>query len=484
MTDGKHKTGRLKFSKTRRIFVMLRAVFVILMLLFFTGVFAGDVMAVSGVPSVISYQGRLSDSSDNLLGGSGTTYYFKFSIWDNATINSGNRLWPAAAPSTTTANVKNGVFNVNIGDTASGYPDALVFNFNTNSAIYLQVEVSSNNSTYQTLSPRQRIAASAFAQLAGAVSGTSTPSSFGTTTPIGNSVVTIEASSTSAIPLSLRAASGQIANIFQIQNSANSDLLFVNSSGGLFASSTLQVTGNTILYGNLGVGTTTPAKNFAVQGDSLFSGDIFFANLTATGTTRLNGNTYAWPASITSGNFLQTDSSGNLTWATASGGGGGGGFDSVTTEGGFIRLATTTNRVGIGTTTPYAKLSIGQTNGAGIATTTLAIQPVSGQTANIIDIFNTSGNLTTTLDVNNLLTIGGGIISRASSSITSSLHVSGLLNASSTLLVGGGSAATSTFTSNLDTAANLEADRIQTVSTTASSTFANGINLTKGCFSI
>ena len=97
--------------------------------------------ALSGVPTVIGYQGRLANSSGDLLGGSGTAFYFKFSIWDNATVGSGNRLWPLSAPVSVSATVRQGVFNVDIGDTVSGYPTRLDYNFNTNNAIYLQVEV-------------------------------------------------------------------------------------------------------------------------------------------------------------------------------------------------------------------------------------------------------------------------------------------------------------------------------------------------------
>ena len=186
--------------------------------------------AANGAPTIISYQGRLADSSGNLLGGTGTTYYFKFSIWDNATVGSGTRLWPIVAPSSSSHTVRQGVFSVNIGDTTSGFPDALDYNFNANSNVYLQVEVSADNASFQTLSPRQRISASAFSRLSEAVSGATRPSSFGTTTPIGLSVVTIEATSTASIPLSIRAFFGQAANILQIQNSVGDNLVSVNSA--------------------------------------------------------------------------------------------------------------------------------------------------------------------------------------------------------------------------------------------------------------
>jgi hypothetical protein len=126
-------------------------------------------IAAPGTPNIISYQGRLTDASGNLLGGSGTTYYFKFSIWDNETVGNGTRLWPSAAPTSLSKTVRQGVFNVNIGDTAAGYPDTLDHDFSANDSVFLQIEVSSNNSTFETLGPRQRITAAAFAKTAGSV---------------------------------------------------------------------------------------------------------------------------------------------------------------------------------------------------------------------------------------------------------------------------------------------------------------------------
>ncbi len=87
----------------------------------------------AGTPTIVSYQGRLADASGNLLGGaSGTTYYFKFSIWNVATGGSSgtNRLWPISDPSSVSLTVRQGVFNANIGDTANGYPDTLDYDFN------------------------------------------------------------------------------------------------------------------------------------------------------------------------------------------------------------------------------------------------------------------------------------------------------------------------------------------------------------------
>ena len=207
----------------------MKNIFVIILFLFAFLSLCISVYA-AGTPSIISYQGRLADSNGDLLGGSGTTYYFKFSIWDNATVGSGSRLWPSSAPSATTVTVREGVFNVNIGDTDNGYLDELDLNFNINSDIYLQVEVSSDNIDFETLSPRQRIASAVFSQLTGVVSGTG-QSSFGTTTPFSSAVVTVEATSTSAIPLVIRSIASQVADLFRIISSAGSKL-FTFTAGG------------------------------------------------------------------------------------------------------------------------------------------------------------------------------------------------------------------------------------------------------------
>ncbi|MEK7464665.1 MAG: hypothetical protein AAB617_02715, partial [Patescibacteria group bacterium] len=147
---------------------------VISIFLAFGGFYLPKVESATGIPRIISYQGRLADADGDLLGGSGgTNFFFKFSIWDSPTSSpiSGNQLWPASSSSITTSSVVSGVFNVNIGDTANGYPDTLNYDFFTNSDVYLQVEVSSNGSGFETLSPRQRIAASGFAINADTVSG-------------------------------------------------------------------------------------------------------------------------------------------------------------------------------------------------------------------------------------------------------------------------------------------------------------------------
>ena len=145
---------------------------IILILAICLALSAGAISAASAPPTIISYQGRLADSDGQLLGGAGATYYFKISFWNDAA--SGNQVWPTTTdPTVSSSTVRHGLFNLNIGDTANGYPDVLDYDFSANPNIYLQIKVSADNvdANFETLSPRQPINSAAFAQLAGSVQG-------------------------------------------------------------------------------------------------------------------------------------------------------------------------------------------------------------------------------------------------------------------------------------------------------------------------
>ncbi|HUO50790.1 MAG TPA: hypothetical protein VMU25_04480 [Candidatus Paceibacterota bacterium] len=130
--------------------------------------------ANTGAPEILSYQGHLLDSSGNLLGGSGTPYCFRFSLYDSATVGSGVKLWPAGTPSSMTVTVTNGAFTAGVGDTNAG-GDALTYNFQDNDSVYLNVEVANKTGgvcgTFETLSPRERITSSGYALNANTVGG-------------------------------------------------------------------------------------------------------------------------------------------------------------------------------------------------------------------------------------------------------------------------------------------------------------------------
>jgi hypothetical protein len=341
-------------KNVRKLFAQRSKIFTISVLCICFLFFSSKVLA-AGTPTILSFQGRLADSSGNLLGGSGTDYYFKFSIWNSPTVGSGVKLWPTTSPSSATSTVRQGVFTINIGDTAAGYPDVLDYNFSSASDIYLQIEVSPDNgtSTFQTLAPRQRITAAAFARLSGAVSGADTPSTFGTTTANAGTQVTIEATSTNSILLALRARAGQLANLFQIQNTSGSNLFSIDANGGIFGASTFNILGTSTLATTtattltvsgptvLGIASTTAVtaatlyaptlgSNVAPSADTTFSLgtnalrflNLFAQNVFASSSVVTNATSTNLYASKFSGAGLVTscaDPSGKLLWDATTG---------------------------------------------------------------------------------------------------------------------------------------------------------------------
>jgi Chaperone of endosialidase len=216
--------------------------------------FALPASAARGVPAAVSYQGTLADTGGNPLGGTGTQYYFRFSLWDSATVGQGSRVWPASAPTALPLLVRQGAFSVDIG--GAGYPDALDYDFSANSSVYLQVEVSPDDSSFETLSPRSAVTSSPFAQVASRVSGLG-QSTFGTTSPFASSVLTAQSTSSSAVALTLFGAAGQASHIFDVFSSTGSSLFAVAGDG------------------KVGIGTTTPGARLSVKGAGLTTGQAF-----------------------------------------------------------------------------------------------------------------------------------------------------------------------------------------------------------------
>ncbi len=249
------------------------------------------VYGAAGVPKILNHQGRLFDASENPLGGSGTDFCFKFSIYDNATAGMGAKLWPSGTTSIMVVNVKNGVFNAGVGDTAAG-GDALDYNFQDNDSIFLNVEVAAQSGgscagvSFENLGPRQRIFASGFAINADTVDGFhAAQSAVDNQIPaltFGNLIlggVNPQLNSTSTNTLTLQGGSGTgdiqffssankitSAGSLMLAGIINAPALNIGSTSTVstFSTGGLTVGGNqfaiTQTFGYVGVGTTTPKE--------------------------------------------------------------------------------------------------------------------------------------------------------------------------------------------------------------------------------
>lgn len=239
-----HTSGDQVIRMARRVIYAVLALLIIfclfLLYAFASNLFrVASVHAATGVPKILSYQGRLFDSSGNLLGGVGTQYCFRFSIYDS--ISGGTKLWPAATSSIMTATVKNGVFNVGVGDVAAG-GDALTYDFQSNDTVYLNVDVATKvdpvctggSEVFETLSPRERIVASGYAINSFSVdgftagqnaSGSQIPVLNGGNLTLGGTNPQINATGTNTLTLQGGTGTGAI-QFFSASN-------FINASGSL-----------------------------------------------------------------------------------------------------------------------------------------------------------------------------------------------------------------------------------------------------------
>ena len=147
-------------------------------------------------------------------------------------------------------------------------------------------------------------------------------------------------------------------------------------------------TNGLLVEGNVGIGTTSPAKTLDVNGTGRFAGALTLATM----------------LSCAGGQALQTDSSGNVTCGIPTGSGISTAGGWATNNSGLVSLSTTTDLTVIGaTSTPYAKLSV--ISGA-VGTTTLALVPVASQTAHLLDLYSSSGALNSVFTSTGQLGIG------------------------------------------------------------------------------
>lgn len=319
------------------------------------------VFGAVGTPKILNHQGRLFDASENPLGGSGTDYCFKFSIYDNAMVGSGVKLWPTGTTSVMVVNVKSGVFNAGIGDTAAG-GDALDYNFQDSDSIFLNVEVGSQSggscagTAFENLSPRQRVFSSGYAINADTIDGFhAAQSASGNQIPAltsGNLIlggVNPQLNAISSSTLTLQGGSG-VGDI-QFFSSANK----ITSAGAL------------TLAGGITAGAST-LSNLAVTNfsTSSFAGPLVIGGGSPTATVKLrilgggigldNSQRIVWRNSVNTNDTFVIDMSGDTAFLRGGGGNPTLRFDN--TSGNPIMTLLESGNIGIGTTTPKEKIHL------------------------------------------------------------------------------------------------------------------------------
>jgi hypothetical protein len=264
--------------------------------------------------------------------------------------------------------------------------------------------------------------------------------------------------------------------IFELANSASTTLAsFLEDGTGYFA-------------GNIGIGTTTPWAKLSVEGTSTLGNQAIAGYFTATSTTATS--TFAGGLDVGSGNFvydldtgitsISSLETGNMNFEADAGivswtdlpvvSALSGTPESYTAQVGGQKVLTVYGesdgagsarnlRVGIGTSSPWATLSVS-------GSTTLA-------TSNAFVVSDVAS--TTRFVIQDAGNVGIG-----TTSPFALLSVAGIGSFDDYVRASYFTAASTTATSTF--AGGVEANLLNITSTTATSTFANGIQLTGGCF--
>ena len=253
--------------------------------------------AAEGISHTINYQGKLMNSTGNLVADG--DYDIKFVVYDSATGN--NQLWsasttnglPTGTSSTVSVAVTSGLFSILLGDTSDNqvaFPNSL---FN-NDTLYLGVTIGADSE----MTPRKRLSAVPYAYNSEMLQGQyASSSSLGSD---ANLFALNQASSTSAYAtrtaLYVETQGGDNEKDFLIRgsNDGTSDVFTITRQGNVTTTGNLQVDGISI-FGNA---TDTPAifnsyikSNFIPYTDNVYTlgtNSYRWKNLYATNVSSTN----------------------------------------------------------------------------------------------------------------------------------------------------------------------------------------------------
>ena len=306
----------------------LFATFIFVFSLF--SIFANQTYAAAGINRFINFQGKLvnNPAGTNV---SNTTYTVVFTIYDKAGAGTGTALWTETQTVTTT----DGIFRVALGSVT---PIPSSFNFNW-SDLYLGIKVNGD----AEMTPRVQLAAVPYAFDAQQVAGLTVQDTSGnastsgtlqvgnnTTVNLGTNNLTFTTSGATALTLPTSGTVCTTANCLAsdpywsqalgslFPNNSTEDFLIGGQStaSALFSFTGIK-TGNTIAsvsgslivmpnngYGQVGIGTTTPADLLSVNGNigvqngnslKLYnSGNTLYSRISFDGVT----TNFSWPIKL------------------------------------------------------------------------------------------------------------------------------------------------------------------------------------------
>lgn len=294
------------------------------------------VKAAAGVSNYLSYQGRLTDTSGNPLGGAGTSYCFSFSIFDAS--SGGAKVWPTGATTTSVLTVTNGVFNASVGDVST-------VNFSTNDTLYFNVNVYTNpgagctGGAWEELGPRQKLDSVVYARTAHDLYGGDAQIGTAAGVASGQNLLKLDVKTVSdTIGAGSCSPNGAMwynsgnartfvcnNNLYQVVGSSLNNQFFditgpttaVKTFTLPDANATILTSASAVTIAQGGTGTTTATAAFNALSPITTKGDIISSD--GTNDIRL--------AVGTAGQTLtaSTTAASGLAWATASGGGSPGG---------------------------------------------------------------------------------------------------------------------------------------------------------------
>jgi hypothetical protein len=166
----------------------------------------------------------------------------------------------------------------------------------------------------------------------------------GTSSPMS----TLAIESTGATALTIKAASGNSATIDFYRSTANPARIQTDSASNalvfLTNPGTMMEAARFTSAGRFGIGTSTPGRLLSVQGSANLSGDLFAANITATGTLNLSA--------LSDGCLNVTSGAVGSTGSACGGGGGSSDKWATSTNATLGVYPNSALYVGVGTTTP------------------------------------------------------------------------------------------------------------------------------------